>query len=231
MDLKHIPPDPERPPGELEVVPGVLDVDQVPQDVVEVVVAALLEEDHPLAVLLRAPEAVDRRDAGHDDNVASREEAARRRVPQAVYVLVDLGVLLDKRIRPRDVRLRLVVVVVGDEVLDGVVREEVGELARELGRQRLVVRDNERGPAGPLDNARHRVGLARPGDAEQGLGAHPGVEAGGEPFYGLRLVAGRYVIAVYLEVVTPSFDTGSSRTGLCRSSGPRGRSPRSRGSL
>jgi hypothetical protein len=57
-------------------------------------------------------------------------------VPQAVYVLVDLGVLLDERVGPRDVGLGLVVVVVGDEVLDGVVREELGELVRELRGER-----------------------------------------------------------------------------------------------
>ena len=46
--------------------------------------------------------------------------------------------------RPGDVRLGLVVVVVGDEVLDGVFGEELAELVAELGGQRLVVRDHER---------------------------------------------------------------------------------------
>src|SRR4028118_2293387 len=98
------------------------------------------------SVLLGSSEAVERRDARHHDRVAPGEQAARGRVPEPVDVLVDLGVLLDKGVRTRDVRLRLVVVVVGDEVLYGVVREEVGELAGELGRERLVVRDYERGP-------------------------------------------------------------------------------------
>ena len=70
-------------------------------------------------------------------------------MPQTVYVLVDLGVLLDKGVRARDVGLGLVVVVVADEVLDGVVGEELGELAGELRGERLVVRDDERGTARP----------------------------------------------------------------------------------
>ena len=53
-------------------------------------------------------------------------------------------VLLDVRVRRRHVGLGLVVVVVRDEVLDGVVREELLELAVELRRQRLVVRDDQR---------------------------------------------------------------------------------------
>ena len=40
-----------------------------------------------------------------------------------------------------------------------------------------------------------------PRNAEQGLGLHPGVEARGELLYGLRLVAGRLVFAVYPEPV------------------------------
>ena len=58
-------------------------------------------------------------------HVAPHEQRARRRVAQPVDVVVDRGVLLDVEIGLRDVRLGLVVVVVGDEVLDGVVREEL----------------------------------------------------------------------------------------------------------
>ena len=50
--------------------------------------------------------------------------AACRREAEAVDVLVDARVLLDVDVALRDVRLRLVVVVVADEVVDGVVREE-----------------------------------------------------------------------------------------------------------
>ena len=53
-------------------------------------------------------------------------------------------VLLDVEVGLRDVRLGLVVVVVGDEVLDRVVREELPELVAELRGERLVVRDHER---------------------------------------------------------------------------------------
>ena len=52
--------------------------------------------------------------------------------------VVDDRVLLDERVGRRDVRLGLVVVVVADEVLDGVVGEQLLDLAVELRRQRLV---------------------------------------------------------------------------------------------
>ena len=139
---------------------------------------------------------------------------------EPVDVLVDLGVLLDKRVRARDVRLRLVVVVVGDEVLHGVVREELGELAGELGRERLVVRDHERGPPDLLDDPGHRVRLARPRNPEERLRPQPRVQTGGELLYGLRLVAGRPVLAVHLKCCPGLYKKVLPTRGL---KGPKGR--------
>ena len=68
-----------------------------------------------------------------------------------------------------DVRLGLVVVVVGDEVLDPVVGEELPELVGQLGGQRLVGREHERGPLHLLDRPGDGGALAGAGDAEQRL--------------------------------------------------------------
>ena len=94
--------------------------------------------------------------------------------------------------RPGDVRLRLVVVVVGDEVLDGVVREELPELVAELRRERLVVGDHQRGPLELLDDPGHRRGLPCAGGTENRLEA----VAGGDRIQQLdraRLVPGQGV--------------------------------------
>ena len=56
------------------------------------------------------------------DHVAPGQQRLGRRVPEPLDLLVDRGVLLDVGVGLRDVRLGLVVVVVGDEVLDRVVR-------------------------------------------------------------------------------------------------------------
>jgi hypothetical protein len=66
-------------------------------------------------------------------------------VAHPVDLLVDRGVLLDVGVGARDVGLGLVVVVVGDEVLDRVVGEELAQLAVELRGQRLVRRQDQRG--------------------------------------------------------------------------------------
>ena len=71
-----------------------------------------------------------------------------RGVAEPVDLVVDRGVLLDVEVLRRDVGLGLVVVVVADEVLDGVLGEELAELVAELRRQRLVVGDHQRRAAG-----------------------------------------------------------------------------------
>src|SRR3954465_14655728 len=92
------------------------------------------------------------------------------------------------------VGLGLVVVVVGDEVLDRVVGEELAELVAELRGERLVVSDHERGLLDLLDDPGHRRGLARAGRAEQRLVALTLADARGELLDRPRLVAGGAVV-------------------------------------
>ena len=85
--------------------------------------ADLQREGHGRVGLDRA-DAVDAGDRGDDDDVVALQERARRRVAHAVDLLVDRGVLLDIGVGARHVGFGLVVVVVGDEILDRVVGEE-----------------------------------------------------------------------------------------------------------
>src|SRR4029078_11567538 len=155
-----------------------------------VVLLAGREQDDALLVLLGGAEAVDARDRRDDDHVAAREQRGRGGVAQAVDVVVPRAVLLDVEIRLRDVGLGLVVVVVGDEVLDRIVWEYLAQLVAELSGERLVVRDQERRALHLLDDPGHRRRLAGAGRAEQRLVALAGLDAraqlGGRPALGAR---------------------------------------------
>ena len=121
-------------------------------------------------------------------------ERARGRVPEPVDLVVDRRVLLDVGVGGREIGLGLVVVVVGDEVLDPVLREQLPELARELGREALVGREHDRGPVDLRDHRGRRERLARAGDAEERLEAVAPLDPRGERFDRRRLVArGRQV--------------------------------------
>ena len=161
---------------------------------------ALADVGDEALVLLRGAESEDAGDGGDYQRVPPGQQRSRGRVPELVQFVVDVRILLDVGVGARDVGLRLVVVVVADEVLDGVVREELLELGCELGGEGLVVCEHQGGPLDALDDARHREGLAAARDAEQGLVSQPVVDTVDHTIYGLRLVAGRSELGGYLEV-------------------------------
>ena len=199
-DLEHLSPRAEGAAAEVGVVAAVLHRDELAEDLLAVDPVADLEQLHLVAVELRRADPVDARDGGDDDHVLAGEQRCGRRVAQAVDLVVDRGVLLDVEVLRRHVGLGLVVVVVADEVLDRVVREELAELVAELRRERLVVRDDECRALNALDRRRHREGLARAGRAEQRLDALVGAEARRDAVDRLRLVRGRRVGRIELEL-------------------------------
>ena len=130
---------------QLDLVPRVLQLREPPENEPLVDPVAPHQMQHHRVIGDRIAEAVDRRHGGHDDAVAVLEQRLGRRQPHLLDVIVDRRVLFDVHVGRRDIGLRLVVVVVGDEVLDSVVREEFAHLAVELRRQRLVGCKHQRG--------------------------------------------------------------------------------------
>jgi len=144
--------------------------------------------------ILRRSEAVDAGDGGHHDHIATRNKRTGRRDAQPLDLLVDRGILLNVRVARRHVRLGLVVIVVADEVFDGIVREEVFELGVELRGEGLVVREDQHRAVEPGDDIGHREGLAGAGDAEERLVAISRADGLDQRLDGLRLVAGGSVV-------------------------------------
>jgi hypothetical protein len=116
-----------------------------------------------------------------------RLEVARSR-SRSMSSLIEES-FLDVRVRGGDVRFRLVVVVVRDEVLDGVAREELLELAVQLRGERLVVAHHQRGLPQVGDDVRHGERLPGTGGAQQRLVLVAALEALGKLLDGPRLVA------------------------------------------
>ena len=152
-------------------------------------VSPALERKAHRVVGLRGADAVDARDRGDDDDVAAGEERVRGAEAEAVDLVVDGRFLGDVGVRGGDEGFGLVVVVVADEVLDGVAGEEAAEFLVELGGQGLVVGDDQDRPVDPGDEVGHGEGLAGAGDALEDLVAGAGPEPFGEPVDGLDLVA------------------------------------------
>ena len=198
-DVDHVAPHAERALAQVHLVARVLHVGQPPEQLALVEPVASHQVQHHLEVGLRVPQPVDRGDRGHDERIRSLQQRLGGRESHLLDLLVDRGVLLDVGVRRGDVGLRLVVVVIGNEVLDRVVREILLELAVQLRGQGLVVRKHERRPLQALDHVGNREGLAGARDAQQRLVRKAGLEAVDQAGDRLGLVAGRTVARLQVE--------------------------------
>ena len=197
--LHRVPPDPEHVPLKGDVVALVADLDEPTQQVVPLHGGPHAQGDHHVLEVVGLPQAVDAADGGDHDHVPPLQQGGGGRQPQPVDLLVDGGILLDEGVRVGDIGLRLIVVVVGDEVLHRVVGEELPELLAQLGRQGLVVGQHQGGPLDGLDDLGHGVGLARAGDAQEDLLPQTVLDAPGQLLDGLGLVPGGRVFRYDLE--------------------------------
>ena len=177
-----------------DVVAVVLQIHQPRQELLARSGLPHAQRNHQRLVILLAADAVNARHARHHDHIAAREQRTHGGQPQPLDLIVSAGILFDERVGARNVGLRLVIIEVADEIFDGVVGEKTLELGVKLRGQRLVVRNDQRGPVDVFDDIGHGKRLARAGDAQQGLVLGAGQKAGGQLFNRLRLVASRRII-------------------------------------
>ena len=154
--------------------------------------------DHAL-VVDRVAERVNARNRGHDDNIAPFAQRRGRRVTQTVDFIIDGGILLNIGVGRGDIRLRLVIIVVGYEIFYRILGKKFAQLGAELCGQRFIVREHQRRALGLLDDVRHGERLARAGNAHQRLLGQTVVDALHQFGYRLRLIACHLVGAVYLK--------------------------------
>ncbi|OPY89290.1 MAG: hypothetical protein A4E73_03119 [Syntrophaceae bacterium PtaU1.Bin231] len=207
-DLDHVPADAEGAAVEVDVVAFVLNLDEAPQHLVALDLRSFFEEEPHAAVFLRRTQAVDAGNARHDDDVPALQKGTRRGMTELVDLLVDGRVLLDVGVRAGNVGLGLVVVVVTDEILDGVVREKGLELAVELGGQGLVVGDDQRRSPDPLDDLRHGEGLSRSRDPEEHLVLGPFLDAPHQFLDRPGLIAPGFKLRHHAEIRHPRLRAG-----------------------
>ena len=132
-------------------------------------------------------------------------KTARGREAQLVELLIDGGFLLNVKIARRNVGFRLVVVVIGDKILDCVVREELLELMIELRGESFIVGEDQRRPVQLLDHLGNGKSFAGAGDAEQHLMFFAADNAANQLINCARLIATRLVVTDKLKVHTSLF--------------------------
>ena len=110
---------------------------------------------------------------------------------QTLHLLVNRGVLFDEGIGLRHIRLRLVVVVVRDEILHRVIRQQLAQLIRQLRRQGLILHEHQGRTLHRLNQPGCGRGLTGTGSAHQHNVLLAVLHTLGELGDSLRLITGR----------------------------------------
>ena len=201
INLQSVPPETELVPGEIQVVSLVADFRQLLEHLVQGILLAYPEGDHHAFIVDGIAQTVQAADGADHDHVPPFKEGGGGAVAQPVDLLIHRGILLDVGIRVGNIGLRLIVIVIGNEIFHRVFRKKLPELAAKLGCQGLVVRQHQGGSVHLLNDGGHGEGLAGAGNAQKGLLMQSPVDAVHQLFNGLRLIAGGLVFGYQFEMI------------------------------
>ena len=201
INIHRIAIHPECPGPEIGFAARIQRIDQGIQQLVAADDIPHMQFDGGGVEIFRIPDPVDARYArDHDHIVPAAEQGRGRTQPHLFDPLVDRQILFDKRIGRGNIGFGLIIVVIGDEILDGIFREEVLELPIELCGQRFVVAHDQGRLIEPGDDIGHGKRFAGTGHAQQGVVFTPTAERFGQPFDGLGLIARRLVFRYEFEI-------------------------------
>ncbi len=186
--------DPKTAPLEVDVIAVVLNLDQVVQHRVAFDLLANVEGKDAVLVLVRITKTEDTGDRGHHDHVVTLQERGRGRVPQLIDLIVDGGILFNVGITGWYIGLRLVVIIVRNEIFHRIIREELLHFAIQLPRQGLVVGKDQGRFIHVSNHVGDREGLPGPRCPQEDLGLLPLLDSLGQLGDGLGLVSGWLIV-------------------------------------
>ena len=150
-----------RSAAELAVGTLVENFNELAGDVLALDLLALFQEQQHSVIGFRRAQAVDAAHRSDNQAVAAFEKRLRCRKPKLIELVIDGRFFFDIKVSGGNVSFRLVVIIVRDEIFDGIAWEKAFELVIKLGCQSLVVRHDQRRAIHRLDHFRHGVRLAR----------------------------------------------------------------------
>ena len=205
IDLHHIPTDPELVADKVHIVALILDLHQLFDQLIPVLLHPKPQGDDHVPVINRVAQGVDAGNAGNDNYIPPFRQSRGSGVAQLLDLIVDGAVLFNIGVGGGDIGFRLIVIVVGDEILHRIVGEKLPELTAQLGRQGLIMGQHQRRPVDLGDDVGHGKGLAGTGNALEHLLPLPCQHPFGQGFNGLRLVAGGAVGRNKLKLICHGF--------------------------
>ena len=95
-----------------------------------------------------------------DDCIIAFQNRACCRMTHAVNLLIHAGIFFDESIRPRHIGFGLIIIIIRDEIFDGIIREETFKLGIKLRGQCLIGRHDKSWALGLFNDLSHCESLA-----------------------------------------------------------------------
>ena len=177
-NLHRVAPDPEHATFKRNVISLILHGHKRPGHVFTADGLPDLKRQHGVQIVFRSAQTVNTGHRGDNNHVSTGQQGVGCLMAKPFHFGVDGAVFFDEGVCLWNVGFRLVVVVIGHEVFDGVVGKHVAEFVSELGGKGFVVRQYQGGALQPLDQPRRcrRFSCSRrPQQSDIGF---PGEDAG-----------------------------------------------------
>ena len=158
---------PERTTLKIHLVARVLHVNESLDHIITVNLHSGTQGNHHVHIVIRTTNAIDTGYGCYDNDIFSLRQRCRGRKAQLINLIIYRGILRYISVRLRHIRFRLIIIIVGDKILNGILREKFFHFSVQLPRQCLVVGNNQRRLIQRLNDICHRKGLSRTGHTQQ----------------------------------------------------------------
>ncbi len=131
---------------------------------------SFMDADDAGLIVLRITHTIDTGDrSDYDDVSTTGQQIGGGTQSKLIDFLIDREIFFNIRVRNREIRFRLIIVIIRNKILYGIVRKELLKLTIKLRRQGLVVRQHQYRSLNFLDDVGYGKGFTGTRDAKQDL--------------------------------------------------------------
>ena len=200
QNLDGISPYPEGAAMKIHIVALILNIHQFAQNLVTIVFQPHTQRKSLFPVFLRRTQTVNARYTGYDNHIAPFQKRSRCRVPHFFDFLVNLGIFFYIGISGCHIGFRLIIIVVGYEILYRIFRKKFFEFTVQLSCQRFIVGNHQCRAVGLRNDVRHRKCFPRTGYPQHNLFWIARIQPVHKLCNSFWLVAGRFIFGYKFKI-------------------------------
>ena len=127
-NLKNIPVYAECSSLKIHLIACILHINESLDYIVTVNLHARSQRNHHVHIIIRTADSIDAGNGCHNDHILALRQSRRRRKTQLIDLIIDCRILRNIGVRLRHISFRLIIIIIGHEILYCILREEFFKL-------------------------------------------------------------------------------------------------------